>query len=307
MSRKSTMPPKKSVPGTSFHYNSAFQRNIGILSEDEQQRIRCCRVAIAGMGGMGGLYAQGFARLGIGRFHIADGDTFEVANFNRQVGGTTETAGQNKAEAVAGQIRQINPDTRIQTWNQDLDESNIDDFLDGADIVINAIEMFAPAAHRLLYQRSRARGLPCIFAAPLGFTAAVLAFGPDQADMNADTYFDWTDDQTPFEQIVHLAMGAAPKARHLRDIDLASVNLERHTGPSNISACLLGGGMVIIDAIKHLLGGRGSIDYAPCFRQIDGLSGSGVRGKLRRGNKSLPQKIKKWIIMRTYTRKQKRA
>jgi tRNA A37 threonylcarbamoyladenosine dehydratase len=75
-----------------FDYDQAFDRNIGWLSAAEQREFRHCKVAIAGCGGVGGAHLLTLARLGIGRFAIADADTFELANFNRQVGATVPTS-----------------------------------------------------------------------------------------------------------------------------------------------------------------------------------------------------------------------
>ena len=66
-----------------FDYAIAFSRNIGWLTEAEQQTLRGKRVAIAGMGGVGGFHLLTLARLGIEKFTIADLDTFELANFNQ--------------------------------------------------------------------------------------------------------------------------------------------------------------------------------------------------------------------------------
>jgi glutathione-regulated potassium-efflux system protein KefB len=69
-----------------FNYEQAFSRNIGWVTQAEQQQLRGKRVAIAGGGGVGGVHLLTLARLGVSRFHIADFDSFDIANFNRQVG-----------------------------------------------------------------------------------------------------------------------------------------------------------------------------------------------------------------------------
>ena len=60
-----------------FNYEKAFSRNIGWLTEDEQRILRTKRIAIAGMGGVGGFHLLTLARLGIEKFNIADFDVFE--------------------------------------------------------------------------------------------------------------------------------------------------------------------------------------------------------------------------------------
>src|SRR5438552_16999774 len=97
-------------PPTDWNYERAFSRNRGLISAAEQEKLRRSHVAIAGMGGVGGVHLITLARLGIGKFTIADPDTFEVANFNRQYGAKTHTVGRGKAEVMAAAARAINPD-----------------------------------------------------------------------------------------------------------------------------------------------------------------------------------------------------
>lgn len=75
----------------SWSYSEAFSRNLGLISPSEQEKLRQSRVAVLGLGGVGGVNLVTLARLGIGRFTIADPDTFELANFNRQYGAMVST------------------------------------------------------------------------------------------------------------------------------------------------------------------------------------------------------------------------
>ena len=99
-----------------FNYKDAFSRNIGWLSEAEQQSLQGKRVAIAGLGGVGGLHLLTLARLGIGKFTIADPDRFELVNFNRQVGATMQTLGQPKVDVMTRMAREINPEIEIRAF-----------------------------------------------------------------------------------------------------------------------------------------------------------------------------------------------
>src|SRR5215831_15036049 len=85
----------------SFRFETAFDRNIGWLTEWEQQALRGKRVAIAGMGGVGGSHLLTLARLGIGAFTIADLDNFELVNFNRQAGANINTLDRPKTEVLS--------------------------------------------------------------------------------------------------------------------------------------------------------------------------------------------------------------
>lgn len=66
---------------TSFDYYEAFIRNFGLVTEEEQDILRSKKIAIAGLGGVGGSHLQALARMGFQNFHIADMDHFELVNF----------------------------------------------------------------------------------------------------------------------------------------------------------------------------------------------------------------------------------
>ena len=84
-----------------WNYEEAVSRNLGLISPDEQQHLRHCRVAIPGMGGVGGNHLMTLTRMGIGKFRIADADEFEVKNLKRQIGATLESLGQSKADVMS--------------------------------------------------------------------------------------------------------------------------------------------------------------------------------------------------------------
>ena len=107
------------VPDTAaFSYQEAFARHLGLFNPEEQDRLRSSRVAIAGMGGVGGIHLITLARLGIGAFHIADPDDFELVNFNRQYGATLRSLGQGKAEVMAEEARAVNPELQLRVFSE---------------------------------------------------------------------------------------------------------------------------------------------------------------------------------------------
>src|SRR5512134_4146138 len=87
-------------PMEPFNYDEAFSRNIGWVTEAEQAALRSKRVAIAGLGGVGGVHLLTLARLGIGAFTLAEFDSFDLANFNRQAGAMVSTAGRPKLDVL---------------------------------------------------------------------------------------------------------------------------------------------------------------------------------------------------------------
>jgi tRNA A37 threonylcarbamoyladenosine dehydratase len=90
-----------------FDYDTAFSRNLGWLTAGEQQTLRGKCVAIAGLGGVGGLHLLTLVRLGVGRFRLAEFDTFELVNFNRQIGAALSSIGKPKIDVIMALTRDI--------------------------------------------------------------------------------------------------------------------------------------------------------------------------------------------------------
>ena len=128
----------------SFDYDKAFDRNIGWVTADEQRALRHKRIAIAGMGGVGGVHLLTLARMGIGAFNISDLDSFELANFNRQAGAAVSTLGRSKVEVMAEMARDVNPSLEIRSFPEGINESNIDAFLAGVDLFVDGFDFFVP-------------------------------------------------------------------------------------------------------------------------------------------------------------------
>ena len=131
------------------------------------------------MGGVGGVHLMTLARLGIGKFTIADPDTFELANFNRQYGATVDSLGRQKAEVMAEQALAVNPELDIRIINEPVSENNINRFFEGADILVDGVDFFAIDARRLVFADARRRGLWGITCGPHAFSAAWLIFDPE--------------------------------------------------------------------------------------------------------------------------------
>src|SRR5574343_1365554 len=107
-----------------FDYKSAFSRNVGWVTEAEQVRLRNTRVAIGGLGGVGGVHLLTLTRLGIGKFSIADFDVFDIVNFNRQVGALVSTIGNSKLNVLAELVRDINPEIDLRVFPDGVNQHN---------------------------------------------------------------------------------------------------------------------------------------------------------------------------------------
>lgn len=164
-------------------YSERTDRNIGWITRDEQEMLRQKTVGISGCGGMGGLVASVLLRVGIGHIKIADVESFDVSNMNRQFGATRKTIGTSKAFATARALRDITDDTNIDVFPRGINENDVDAFLDGCDVVLDEIEYWAIGARILLHQRARERNIPIINCNTIGFGTRLFFFTPDSATM----------------------------------------------------------------------------------------------------------------------------
>ncbi|HTD53152.1 MAG TPA: ThiF family adenylyltransferase, partial [Thermoanaerobaculia bacterium] len=280
--------------GEKFSPTEAFERNRGLVSLPEQERLSRCLVAVAGCGGVGGLHAHTLARLGVGRFRLSDDDTFSLANFNRQIGATVQSLGRNKAAVTADMIRAINPEARIEIVAE-VEKSTARDFVAGADLVVDGVDFFALDSRRALFAAAWWAGIPAVTAAPLGFSGTLHVFAP--GGMSFDEYFDLADGQSQFDQLVNFALGLAPGAAHLAYMDLQSVDPASGRGPSSIVGTQMAACLVGAEAVRILLK-RGPSPLAPAYLQFDAYRQCVRRGRLRGGNRHPLQRVKRAVLAR---------
>src|SRR5688500_3517845 len=161
-----------------YDYFEAFNRNLGFLSIEEQTSLKNARVAIAGLGVTGGAQVHALSRMGIGGFHLADPDNFELANFNRQIGATVPNLGRLKTEVAREMVLTINPEAEVAVFEQGITVENIDTFLEGADVVIDSLDFYCFDERFMLYGKAREKGIWVLTAPPLGFGFTLLMFDP---------------------------------------------------------------------------------------------------------------------------------
>lgn len=280
-----------------FAYSRAFSRNIGWVTTQEQQVLRRKRVAIAGMGGVGGVHLLTLARLGIGAFHIADFDRFDIANFNRQVGATVSSLGKSKADVLAAMARDINPELDIKVFGAGVDATNLPEFLADVDLYIDGLDFFAFSARQATFGACAVAGIPAITAAPLGMGTALLNFLPGK--MSFEDYFGWgnlSDD----EKALRFLVGLAPAGLHRPYlVDPSAVNLAERRGPSTIMACQLCAGVAATETLKILLG-RGKVLAAPHGMHFDAYRNKLVRTWRPGGNNHPLQRLVLMIARRQF-------
>lgn len=137
---------------TAFDYAEMTRRNIGFVTEAEQRRLRAGSVFVCGAGGMGGACLQSLVRAGVGAFEVADFDSFEVSNLNRQVFATLPTLGRSKVEVTAEGLREIHPDVEVRTHGADWLLS-LRGILQRCQVVVNGMDDIAAGVQ--LYRAAR--------------------------------------------------------------------------------------------------------------------------------------------------------
>lgn len=250
-----------------FDYQKAFSRNIGWVTEVEQAKLRNTRIAIGGLGGVGGVHLLTLARLGVGKFSIADFDTFDIANFNRQVGALTSTIGRPKLDVLAEMVRDINPEVELSLFPSGINQENMDAFLEGADIYVDGLDFFVFDVRRAAFAACQAKGVPAVTAAPLGLGTALLVFGP--GGITFEDYFGFSECRDEMDLAVHFLVGLSPGMLQRGYVaDSTRINLRERRGPSCVAACQLCAGVVAVEVLKLALR-RPGVSMAPWGSQFD--------------------------------------
>lgn len=176
-------------------YWARVARNLGWLGDTKEEALarqtvlRDAVIGIAGCGGIGGGMVDRLARLGVLHLRIADPDTFEYSNINRQLGAAVATVGKNKAEIVAATVHSMTPDVAIDVFTNGITDETADDFLAGCDFVLDEIEPYEFKARYALHRAFR-RSERCRFM----MTAHVYG--------NRTFLWKWTRDSMPLEELL---------------------------------------------------------------------------------------------------------
>lgn len=116
-----------------------------LLGSEQIDKLSKSHVMIIGLGGVGGFAAECICRAGIGEMTIVDGDIVDPSNKNRQLIALDSTVGQNKAEALAKRLKDINPNIKVNIVKEYLDITNMKDLVNRKyDFLIEAIDTISP-------------------------------------------------------------------------------------------------------------------------------------------------------------------
>lgn len=287
-----------------FNYQEAFSRNQGWFKLEDQKLLSEKRIAIPGLGGVGGHHLHNFLRLGFSKFNLADPDFFEVKNFNRQFGANCSTLGRSKISVVAEEAMKINPECDLNLFDG-VTVENMAEFLKDVDIVVDALDLFAMSIRIPLYELAHQMGIPVVTAGPFGMGTSIMAFSPGKMSFNQ--YFDLNHDNLTVEaQIIRFLAGISPNLMHQKYLrNPEAVNLFEKRLPSLNIGCMAASAAVGATVVKILLDQNDkTIRWAPHGFHVDFNLHKAVRFWRPFGNRNPLQKIKVKLYHKFFNKKE---
>ena len=145
-----------------------------------QQKLLSSRVLVVGVGGLGSPVAMYLAAAGVGELHLADGDTVELSNLQRQIAHTTADVGRHKVASAAQRVTELNPDVSVHEYAQRLEGEALDVAVGSVDIVVDACDNLATrfAVNQACYRA----GVPLVSGAAIRAEGQLSVYDFRQAD-----------------------------------------------------------------------------------------------------------------------------
>ncbi len=154
-----------------------YDRQIMIFGKEGQEKLKGSKVAVVGVGGLGSPVAYYLAAAGIGTILLIDEQKPELSNLNRQILHWEEDLGRNpKPESAKWKLERFNSDIKIETFVGHLDESNIDEVLEGVDIIVDCLDNFE--TRFLLDEYAHRKRIPLVHGAVEGTFGQVTTVVP---------------------------------------------------------------------------------------------------------------------------------
>ncbi|MFH1128862.1 MAG: ThiF family adenylyltransferase [Candidatus Omnitrophota bacterium] len=248
-------------------YKQMFGRNIGNVTEQEQEKLAKTTVAVAGAGGTGGAALFNLARMGIGHFKIADPESYAYTDLNRQQGSTFAAVGTLKVEAITQALKAINPSVQVTVYPEGLQEHNVENFLDEVSIVVDGLDFFCLAVRKKLFDAARTRGLYILSCPIFGFGTALAVFSPQGPSF--DRVFGKVPEKIDAAYAINFGRTFFPVFP--RYIDLGAYIEAMRKGrpiPSFATSCSLSGAVTASEALFILLNKRKPVCF-PLIRHYD--------------------------------------
>jgi len=255
-----------------------FERNAPFVSKEQQAKLGVSTVSLAGVGGDGGELAIALAKLGVRYFRVADPEFFGVENLNRQAGASYATIGHNKAEVIADMLRDLGAVVRVYPGG--ITAENIDEFVEGADLIADETEFTMPELGVMLARSARRHNVPTIMTLNVGFGSYTTSFDPN--GMKFEEYLG-LDADMPLDQIAKQEVPLSKWAPHIPSYADTNLLTDVQRGvistPTVAPGVLIAAGDATTQALAHLVAGiepsrESWIKWAPHGKAIDVIDGS---------------------------------
>lgn len=128
-------------------------------------RLKQARVAVVGLGGVGGYALEALARAGVGHLTIVDFDTVQLSNINRQLIADRQSVGRSKTELFRQRIALIDPETQVTVHNVFAEKNNFPDILTDCDYLVDAIDSLEAKTDLLEYAYDKGLKTIAVFGA----------------------------------------------------------------------------------------------------------------------------------------------
>jgi len=223
-------------------YWEMINRQKGILNKKEQLKLKNSVVTVIGCGGIGGAVIEMLARMGVNHLKIVDKDVFDYSNINRQLMSGINHVGRPKTEVTRETIQSINPFVDVDVFNTELNESNVEEIVEGSSIVVDALDNLKT---RIITSRMAMQlGIPFVHGAIHGTMGQITTF---------------TNETPNYEETFRLnSSGKELTEDILKEVSKLAKEVPPVIGPvPNIVGCLQS-----FEVVK-ILTGKGNVIMAP--------------------------------------------
>ncbi|MDR2544726.1 MAG: HesA/MoeB/ThiF family protein [Methanobrevibacter sp.] len=229
-------------------YWEIISRQMSIVTKSQQEKFKNAEITVIGTGGIGGATLEMLARQGVGKLNFVDKDVFDLSNLNRQVMSSLDGLGRDKTLVTKEELRKINPYVETNRINQEVNEDNVEEIIEGSDILIDAVDNLITRV--ILTRAANKLNIPYIHGAIHGTAGQITTF---------------TNDTPNYEELFKFpSIGKELDDKVKKDIQKMTRGIPPVIGPvPNIIGCL-----EAFEAFK-LITGVGVVTYAPELLTFD--------------------------------------
>lgn len=252
----------------SENYRKLIDRNIGLISEDQQDQLKNSSVAVFGLGGLGGVIGEILCRSGIGSLKIVDNDKFDPTNLNRQIFCFRDTLHKPKTNVTEKFLKRINPGIKIEKF-AGIAQSNIRLILKNAAVAVLAIDSAKPCL--MISRTARELGIPLVegWALPFGNVRVITKDTPSLEELYGLPTQGRNIDAMSEEEFTRLKIFMLRSLKKIEGIEefyppSAIERIQKGQIPSFAPLVWLSAVLMSLEAVKVILN-WGKISTAPRF------------------------------------------